>query len=103
MRTGLVIFCAIGLSACATTGPTAYYALNDGSLIAPEGAQASKFQTDKTVCQGETAKADLGGTIVETGNLIEDGVNAGRRDVAAEQVMAGCMAAKGYKLVSRAP
>lgn len=88
---------------CATVQPRIDFVRNDGSRIAPGSADAAKFETDKTVCIGEAAKAKLSGSnvTVETGDPIVDGITEGvaegKRNNEAIQVALGCLAQKGYK------
>jgi hypothetical protein len=59
---------------------------------------AQQFEIERTVCQGERQKADLSGTVIAGGGLA--GLAAAQqRANSADQVVAGCMAEKGYLLV----
>ena len=59
---------------------------------------SQQFQIDKTVCLGDREKADLSGVTMTNGGLVA----AQNRSNAADAVLAGCMAQRGYVLVTAA-
>lgn len=73
------------------------------AFIRSDGAvpEASQLEADRAACIGETAKATLGSTPMPNDNPVAAGIDDTRRQIAAERVMIGCMAAKGYKSPDR--
>ena len=95
MRRGVLLFAALLLTGCATK---MVYLLADGRAPGDDPVLNQQFDMDRTVCNGETQKADLSGVTFAGGGLA--GVAAAaQRDQAAGQVGQGCMASKGYVLV----
>jgi hypothetical protein len=72
----------------------------DGKEMIGDAKLSTDFATDKTVCLGEMSKANMGGTVVPTGNVFIDAGNSVQRQGDANNVMLGCMAQHGYKLVA---
>jgi starvation-inducible outer membrane lipoprotein len=97
VRLAALVAAVAAVSACATIPPGAGYIHNDGSPIVGD-AQTAQFQTDRTICLGEMSKANLGGTVVSTDNPFIDAANDVQRERDAGNVMAGCMAQRGYKI-----
>jgi hypothetical protein len=89
-----VLVLAIGLAGCVTV--TSDYTALDGSPI----QNRAKFEADHTICVGEMAKASLQSEPRSAGDPFADGVSDFNRTVARSEVIEGCMAAKGYKIVS---
>ncbi len=87
----------IALSACAE-GPRLVPIRMDGQSIGSNPVLQQAFETDRTVCVGEARKASLSGTTFASGG-IAGAIAQAERDDAVRDVMAGCMAQKGYKMV----
>jgi hypothetical protein len=73
----------------------------DGERISGNPKFEQALQIDKTVCLGERQKANLSGVSFSGGGLSGILAQQQRRD-AADAVMTGCMAQKGYVLVPAA-
>jgi hypothetical protein len=86
-----VIACALALAACTTAANDMVWGRLDGRLISQDPALKQQFDVDFTVCRGEVAKADAAA----------NDVPLSRRQHIADDVEAGCMAAKGYSLRQR--
>lgn len=80
----VVLLCA-GLSACSSMPQGNYYRVSDGVRGDATPDVFAQFTQDKTVCQGETAKARMAMNPEAWGQI-----------TAEEQVMRGCMAQRGY-------
>ena len=86
---------AASLVGCAAPTTNAYYAQANGSPITNHAA----FMRDRTICLGEMGKAELSGSSGSRGDEISNAIQDLKRDEAAGNVMAGCMAQKGYRLM----
>lgn len=71
-RFGLVAMIALSVASCAPT----IYGRTDGGPV-----NTRQFENDKTICQGEVARADNGSLLSPTDD---------------DAVFAGCMAQRGY-------
>ena len=71
------------LAGCASQVPI--YGRLDGQRITGNPALTQRFETDKTICGGEMAKAD-----------VVSNAPASRRFAEGDAIMAGCMAQRGY-------
>lgn len=69
----------------------------DGQSMAGNPLLAEAFRVDQSVCNGETQKANLSGMGGYNGGL----ALAIERQNAANQVMNGCLAQKGYVVVEK--
>jgi hypothetical protein len=95
----LTIPAALALTACAgapDSGPT--WQRIDREEITP--ARQVQFERDELVCKGEANKAALSSTASACGGLYCLPAAAGRAN-ALDSVMAGCMAGRGYRLLSQ--
>jgi hypothetical protein len=72
--------------------------LADGRAPGSDPVLHQQFEMDRTVCNGETQKADLSG-VTFTGGGLAGALAAVQRSEEAGQVGQGCMASKGYVLV----
>jgi hypothetical protein len=88
----------LALSACATA-PKMLWLRADGQTTINDPVLTQQFQMDRTVCLGQREKADLSGVTIAQGG-IAGVVAAQNRANAADAVAQGCMAEKGYVLVS---
>jgi hypothetical protein len=78
------------LAGCAASKPMGWARI-DGTAL------TSQFEVDKTVCNGEVAKADLGTPPTDSVG------RAYRQGQALAQVRQGCMAQHGYMLIELEP
>jgi hypothetical protein len=89
---------SIALVGCAPSiPPTLGYVHTDGSLIY-SSPDTAKFETDREICRGEMAKAQLSGIVLHDKNILVDASDNLDRRLEGGQVMLGCMAARGYKV-----
>ncbi|AMJ62684.1 hypothetical protein AXW83_22425 [Bosea sp. PAMC 26642] len=62
----------------------------------------AQFQQDDAICKGEVAKAQAVAAPIYMGHNLADAMEAGmlegQRNVALRQIMAGCMAQRGYSM-----
>lgn len=65
-------------------------------------AALAQFQQDDVICKGEVAKAQAMATPIYMGRSLADAMEAGmlegQRHNAMRQIMAGCMAQRGYSM-----
>jgi hypothetical protein len=86
---------------CTSVPPETGFVHTDGSRIPQSGSEQEKFLTDRTVCAGDTSKANLAGTVVTVGgDAIDAGIQGAQRVLDERRIMLGCMAGKGYKLLA---
>lgn len=89
------------LAGCAATlNQQLVYIRIDGKTIPDNPQLSQQFDTDKTICVGEMQKANLSGAVISTGNVFMDVSNDLDRSRSENAVMLGCMASRGYKLVT---
>ncbi len=88
MRLGIILLLPL-LAACATNDNAVWFR-TDGQTMVGRLELIRAFERDVTVCQGEVAKVDAGSV-----------APLPRRQRAADDVMAGCMAQRGYVLRQR--
>ena len=75
----------------------------NGDRIAGNPVLEHTYRTDHAICLGERQKASLSGVTAYGGGGGLAGIVANQdRSVAADQVMAGCLAQKGYVIVPEA-
>lgn len=100
MRSTIALLAAAAtLCGCVSTTPQMIYVRLDGQPIPGNPALLQTFETDRTICLGETSKASLSGTVVRSGNVFIDAEAQIGRKNEGNTVMLGCMAQHGYKLV----
>ncbi len=97
----IAVICG-AVTGCATPQPMGYLRI-DGKEMVGDAQLTTQFSTDKTICLGDMAKANLGGAVIPTGNVLIDAGNNAQRRNDANQVMIGCMAQRGYKFVPLKP
>ena len=96
MKQALTALTALALLVgCAAPTTNTYYAQANGSAVRNHAA----FVRDKAICLGETGKAQLSGSAGNRGDEISNAIEDLKRDDAAGNVMLGCMAQKGYRLM----
>jgi len=71
----------------------------DGQSGKDNPALQQQYQIDKTICAGETQKANMSGVTVVPQGIIPQAIAQAQRDDAATDVAKGCMAQHGYMLV----
>lgn len=71
----------------------------DGRSGSGNPALEQQIAVDKTVCNGESQKANLSAGTNPYGGIVAHAVEESRRQSAAGSVFEGCMATKGYVLV----
>lgn len=81
----IAVIACVGLAACSSLPQGNYYRVSDGLRGDATPAVFSQFSQDKTVCQGEAAKA-----------WMSSHPNNFGRDTADEMIVRGCMAQRGY-------
>lgn len=81
-------------------GPELVAVRTDGQSIASSASLKQSFEADRTICVGETQKANLTRTPNLYGGLAAIAKQA-EQDAAADDVFAGCMMQKGYALVEK--
>lgn len=89
MRLVILALAAFVLSNCVTDSERVWTRL-DGQAVSSRPELASAFEIDHAVCRGEMAKADTASS-----------APPGRRLQADQEIMDGCMAQRGYRLVPR--
>jgi hypothetical protein len=75
-----------------------FWVRTDGQRVGNSPALQQQISIDKTICAGESQKANLSAGTNYLGGFA-GGFEAVRRDQAAGEVTKGCMAEKGYLLV----
>jgi hypothetical protein len=81
-------------------GPELVAIRTDGQRIAASPMLKQNYEADRTVCLGETQKANLTRTPNYYGGFAAIAKQA-EQDQAASDVFAGCMAQKGYAMVEK--
>lgn len=81
-------------------GPELVAVRMDGQSIASSATLKQGYELDRTVCVGETQKANLTRTPNYYGGFAAIAKQA-EQDQAAGDVFAGCMAQKGYAMVEK--
>jgi len=94
---GIVALCA-ALGGCAAA-PKMLWVRADGQRGTENPVLRAQYELDATACLGERNKADLSGVTL-TGGGFSGIIAAQNRANAADTVQRGCMAEKGYLLVS---
>ena len=94
----LVLALLPAIAACA--GPELVAVRTDGQRIAASPMLKQNYEADRTVCLGETQKANLTRTPNYYGGFAAIAKQA-EQDQAASDVFAGCMAQKGYAMVEK--
>lgn len=98
LRFVAVIACTGVLVSCATKAPApVIWVRLDGQKMTGNPVLEQKFQTDRTVCMGETQKASMSGAQFCQG-IVNCAVAHQVRSDQAGGVFNGCMAEKGYSL-----
>lgn len=95
---------ALALGGCVTTPPPEerVWVRTDGQKGSEVPALAQQFEIDKTICLGETQKTAVGMAPIYyqgVAGATQASAIEGQRAQALEQVIAGCMAGKGYVYV----
>lgn len=72
----------------------------DGQPMRGDIVLSHAYETDHAVCIGERQKANLSGTTFHGGGLANAIVAHAERQAQADDVMAGCLAQKGYVIVA---
>jgi hypothetical protein len=99
MRFIAVVPVALLIGSCATPPPAMVWLRADGKPSNNNPVFHQEFDMARTICLGERQKANLSGVAVYSGGLA-GAIAAQDRASAADQVQRGCMAEKGYVLVS---
>jgi hypothetical protein len=97
MRSALVLITALSLLGCAAQ-PKQTFIRTDGQTSKVNPAVVQQFEIDKTVCEGETQKANLSGASYCSG-VVGCAAEGASRGNAMQAVAKGCMAQRGYVLV----
>ena len=88
---------AFFLASCAGDRPP------ESLAFAPQGASPGRFEADRAACLGEAAKADMASPPMPLdADPIAADIDDARRERRVDQVMVGCMAAKGYRTAQTA-
>lgn len=94
----IVIILTSSASAC-TTRTAMRFDRYDGRS---DAGAVMQFQQDDAICKGEVAKAQAMAAPIYSGRSLADAMEAGmlegQRNQALSQVMAGCMAGRGYSM-----
>jgi hypothetical protein len=98
LRFSAVVGCALALASCAKPYENQIWLRLDGQRMTGNPAFEQKFQVDRTVCTGETQKANMSGAQFCQG-IVNCAVAQSTRTEQAEEVFKGCMAEKGYSMV----
>ncbi len=98
--TRLLIAIALLPIAAGCGGPELVAVRTDGQRIGTSPSLVQAFEGDRTVCVGETQKANLSRTPNLYGGFAAIAKNAEQRQ-AADDVFAGCMRQKGYAMVEK--
>ncbi|MFM9848908.1 MAG: hypothetical protein ACKVP3_17295 [Hyphomicrobiaceae bacterium] len=72
----------------------------DGQPMRGDIVLSHAYETDHAVCTGEMQKANMSGTVFHNGGLVNAIAVHAERKGQADDVMAGCLAQKGYVIVS---
>lgn len=84
------------LCGCATQPPVRMVHIRtDGQSIRGNPALIQQFEIDRTICEGEMSKANMGGTQFCRGTL-DCAIQANERGMGMQAVGKGCMAQRGY-------
>jgi hypothetical protein len=86
----------LALAGCAASPPIVFARVDGKPLDTP--AMQQDLAVSKTVCNGEMAKADMGGTVIPMGGLAGLAQTMQRQEE-AKTVGIGCMAQHGYVVV----
>src|ERR1700742_191522 len=100
MRILGIVALGAALGGCATAPPPMEWVRTDGQRTKETATLEQQFEIDRTVCLGERQKASLSGVAVVNGSL-GAALAARDRNASADAVARGCMAEKGYLLVSQ--
>ena len=99
LRIVVVVACALVLASCAVKPEVKMVNIRtDGQSIRGNPALIQQFEIDKSICEGEMSKANLGGTQFCRG-IIDCAVQSEQRGQGVTVVGRGCMAQRGYILV----
>lgn len=100
VRWGVLALAGVVLAGCAQQ-PKVVWLRTDGQLTRNNPALATQFEVDKTVCEGETQKANLSGAQFcrGFGDCLAQSIE---RNQGMATVARGCMAQRGYMLVPEA-
>jgi hypothetical protein len=101
LRAFRILMVTLAVSACATPKPLVWLK-TDGQYVAGSPALETQFSIDRTACDGEAQKANLSAGTNYMGGAFARAIEEGRRNQAAERVLDGCMAGKGYVHVEAA-
>jgi hypothetical protein len=96
MKSSLCLVACLLLVACASDARN-FWSRTDGGPI-----MATQYQSDATICRGESQKANASGVVI-TGGGIPGAVAAINRSEALGDVYVGCMAERGYLLRPQCP
>ena len=91
--------CAASLTACAPPPPPMVWVRADGQRIGGHPALEQKVELDKTICNGETQKANMSAVPVYTTGVLSAIAIQQQRQGMANDIGKGCMAEKGYVYV----
>lgn len=95
----LMATAALAVAGCVTQEIREAWVRTDGQRIGGNALLAQQLEVDKTVCQGEVGKASLSSNDTCSGLIpCMQAREVYRRDT--KQVLKGCMAQRGYLLVS---
>jgi hypothetical protein len=97
MRTISLVLAALCLVGCAEQ-PKQVFIRTDGQAIRNNAVLTHQFEIDKTICAGDTQKANMSGT-----QFCRGAMECAMADIARgeqmKDVAKGCMAQKGYVMV----
>jgi uncharacterized lipoprotein YajG len=94
----MAVSAALMLAGCAAAPKTLWVRV-DGQRVRDNPVLMQRGEVDRTICLGERQRATLSGVTVAPGGLY-GAIAAQERGHAGYQVAAGCMAEKGYLLVT---
>lgn len=101
----IVACAAVILPSCQTAPTNQIWLRTDGRSQVGNPHLMQQFEIDRTVCVGETQKSAVGAPVVYTdgsiGSTVSAAMVAGQKSDALTDVMKGCMAQKGYVMVSK--
>lgn len=98
--TRLLVAAALFPTILGCAAPELVAVRTDGQRIASSPSLKQAFEADRTVCVGETQKANLARTPNLYGGFAAIAKDAEQKH-AADDVFAGCMAQKGYAMVRK--
>lgn len=96
MRFVLLGACALALGSCAAKPQVEMVNIRtDGQEIRGNPALQAQFEIDKSICEGEMSKANMGGAQFCRG-IVDCAVQGQQRSDGMQVVGKGCMAERGY-------